>query len=244
MVYPSAGDWRTADLRSGLVHVGGRRARLLYPGLWSGCVSAQSHRLDSHAWDYSSNANHGTRTGGVADVADGWLLDGSDDLLDLGAGASLNLTADFSLMVWFREVSGGGSEVMVSRRTHATAYPYVMMMGAASTTVRLFSDNTGVESTDTYTTGALQSVAVTRAGTTITFYINGVADSGGTQSLAVGTGQASSETYIGVQHNATVFTGHHNASYVEARIYNVALPADRVQVLAERPHISYECLLI
>ncbi|MBP8304535.1 MAG: discoidin domain-containing protein, partial [Phycisphaerae bacterium] len=78
-------------------------------------VLAGHWKLDGNGQDSSGNGNHGTLTGGPAWVSAGRIsgaldLDGIDDYVDCGAGASLDITDQVTVCAWIRPDDVGNSE--------------------------------------------------------------------------------------------------------------------------------------
>jgi hypothetical protein len=72
-------------------------------------------KLDNNAQDSSGNGNHGTLNGGPTWSAAGKIggalsLDGVDDYVDCGNGASLNITDTITLSAWINTADTGNSE--------------------------------------------------------------------------------------------------------------------------------------
>lgn len=72
-------------------------------------------KLDNNAQDSSGNANHGTLVGGPTWAAAGRIgaalsLDGVDDYVNCGNGASLNITDQVTLAAWIKPTDAANSE--------------------------------------------------------------------------------------------------------------------------------------
>lgn len=251
-VIPSSTDWLTsADFNSGTVLVEGRLAEIVHLPAWDGCRAAYGHVLDPRPWDYSGFNNHATRTGGVADAPErAWTPNGTTGYLDGGTRAATDLTSAFTISGWMRHgADTGATRILVAKRITADDYPFTLLfVSTAQRALRLDSGNGGTDSsaptTSTYTPGELAHFAVTRSGTTVNFYKNGVADAGNPQTVDVGASDADARFLIGAQDAGSGAITFWNGMLLSLRLHNRALSQAEIAPLAQRPHAEFECRVL
>jgi len=200
--------------------------------------------------DSSVNINTGTGVGvtapnntpqpstNVAPVnftnARGLDLDGVDDHVDVGSTADHDLINNFTFAVWIYPTVSISQSIM-TKRNSVNNWPYAFFLWGTEQ-LKLYSNSgatVDVTASDILSLNAWTHVAVTRSGTTITFYINGVADSGGSQILAAGASAAGAPLWIGAQTtDGSTSLSEYTGSMDDVRIYNRALTVAEVAALA------------
>lgn len=167
-----------------------------FKGVWHSKDSTDT----SHIAD-STGVNNGTKkaagepletTGKIGNAQD---YDGTDDYVNAGSNSSLNITADITISAWINMVSFGQSSYgrIVSNRggLGSGGYELAVDNSAIVKGLALIADSTVYESNASIVdTGGWYNVAVTRSGTGLTFYVNGV--SAGTQTVATINSSSSS----------------------------------------------------
>jgi hypothetical protein len=181
--------------------------------------------------DSIGNSSDGTLTNGaVVNSAgvynSGVKFDGSNDYITVPYNSALNITTDFTVSAWIKRSATSNYGGIVAK-TNGTAYDYdfyvdVGTAGCADNQLGFYSDSAGWAcSTGTVAdTTAWHHVVATRSGTTITFYIDGVASGSMTYAAALSTG--SNPLEIG-RDGAWGAPANFSGSVDDVRVYNRSL---------------------
>ena len=207
--------------------------------------------------DTSGNENHGIAMGGATTdtgglLNRGGLFDGSNDWIDCGADASLNLTSAITVETWVKpqfaqEVCfpGGGNDgnvgiaAKVTSNTGSTTWSWQLRYGSPDACCLGIQLNTvayGAQwatANGALTTGVWSHVAFTFDGTVIKFYVNGVLTD--TNTLAGATTIESNLNKLLIYSDGwSESTGYWKGVVDEFRVYNRALT--ETELLGIRNH--------
>jgi hypothetical protein len=191
-------------------------------------------------------ANHGTLTN--MDPATDWVndsgtaldFDGSNDYVDVGNGASLDITGAVTVSAWVK-LSGvpvGYSQIL-SKDATGSSNGYSFIVHSDRTVQFWIGDGDWAGVTDATTAlqdGIWYHVVGIHDGTTIRVYVNGEKEGSG---VAQGTpGSSGNPVYIGSNPDtgSRFFKGQLDC----LDIYNRALTTNEIRLLATRRNIAYE----
>ncbi len=174
--------------------------------------------------DLSGNSNNGTLVGDPtysSTNAGSLVFDGVDDYVDLGTSLSSQFSTQAVTVMAFAKISS-----VVSKNTLVSfngAQSFFLPGNRLTTTYQLYWDGTGGwknGNTSTWVTGQYYHFGWTISGTTLTFYVNGVADGTAT----VGVFAPTSSTRIGFANAGEYCTG----TVGNLKIFNKALSAAEI----------------
>lgn len=222
-----------------------------YPELWRGCVGAWAPCLGPTGLtlrDWSGRQNHGTLTNMVP--GDDWVVSGGRYALDfdgvndfVSIASILESTGQLTVTAWARQtasISLAVYAVFASSDAAGAILPFQIesyqgrwgFIWGASPYVRL-------QQAANLIVNRWQHLALTRSGTTGSwsywFYVDGIEQISGTTSINPGSAQPMA---IGRNGNraAQFFPG----TISDLRIYNRALAANEIRLLANRRSVAYE----
>jgi beta-galactosidase len=193
-------------------------------------------KLDNNAQDSSGNGNNGTLSGGPTYVAAGRIgaalsLDGTDDYVDCGNGASLNITDTITLSAWINPADVGNAEhnpyvakgdTSYSLKHHTSNYiQFVLYRGGT-----WYTANGPVLTSDV--NGSWHHVAGTYDGTQMKFYMDGQLVASRLVTLTFD--QVTYNVQIG--HDSQNTDRYYRGDIDDVRIYHGALPKSEVVKLA------------
>lgn len=133
------------------------------------------------AYDTTTDNNRGVLTNGPGwaegKVGSGSLdFDGSDDYVDVGSPASLNITGDLTISSWVK-LGSANNDAVVTWANDYTDFPFHHTVDTDY--IRFNGDNAGnITSNEGINLDEWQHVVITVEGTELRFYINGTPDSG------------------------------------------------------------------
>lgn len=214
------------------------------PGLWKGLVGFWAPHLGPTGLtlrDWSGFQNHGTLTS--MDPATDWMsslygwaldFDGTDDYVDCGASASLNVQDCFSITANIRRRVIGTSHPIVAKKDNGGTYPgYAFRVWSTNLlAVHLNHDEEAWEfGNATLTNNQRYSVAWTYDGTTSLLYIDGQLDA--TLPMAKSSAAPAVSMRIG---RSTFDAQKFNGQIGRISIYNRILAPSEIQHLYADPH--------
>ena len=143
----------------------------------------------NYAADISGNNIKGTLTSGptwtTGKYGNGLSFDGVDDYVDLGTSSAINgVTGDLTIGAWvyITDLSTARA-IMTSANNGSTGFAYHFLINTNGA-IRFNGNNAGIaEGIDPVPLNTWTHVAMSISGTQLTFYRNGVADSGGVKTL-------------------------------------------------------------
>lgn len=240
-----------------------KQSEARYPTLWSGLVAAFCPSVTGPTGLRLLNfgrGGDGTLTN--MDMATDWPLslgrhcldfDGTDDYVTLGNASRplLPSTTNWAVSGWVR-LNDQGDNALFSQHISTGSNGRIMIRNSDSPTtvweIFLGSDATGlgtvrVQSTSTASIGVWTHIVATRNLRTFTIYVNGVAEASTTE---LSTRQLLQNGNLIGAHtdNASTFNGTPivplNGQIDDLRIYNRALSAAEIALLARRRGIAFE----
>ena len=194
---------------------------------------------DDTANDSSGNTNHGTLVNGAAIVTDAQRgkvlsLDGSNDYVDLGNGASLNLSDNnqATITAWVKMAVSKSHNSIVTKGEWKDCYS-LLLNGDAANKDKLWTGNdTGVFSGGAVPLNTWTHVAVVISNDLTSFYLNGELSGTANQDR----GNAIDNTGTGVSIGREQYSGSlpagrwfFNGQMDDVRIYEVALNQSGIQ---------------
>jgi len=214
-------------------------ATLCAPGVFAqtpGLVAALSfdEGTGTNAADSSGNNNRGTLVNGAtwsttAKFGNAASFDGTNDRIDVADSNSLDLTSGMTLEAWVRPTASSGYRtVLLKEVSGELAYSIYAADSDHSTRpsgwIRVantsrYADGTGALPLNTYS-----HVAVTYNGSSLVFYVNGVA----TRTTAV-TGNIQTSTMSLRIGGNTIWGEYFQGQIDEVRVYNRALTQSEIQ---------------
>lgn len=164
-------------------------------------------------------------------------FDGTDDYLDCGTGANMNVTGNISIAFWINPTNLSGSHGIISRGVYGTNnVPYAVDTNNASVRFTyLRTDATGASYSSTFSLEANKyaHIVITHTGVNngkITFYKNGIAEAS-QNTTQQRTSQTASATLIGVFKRSTAQGGdtYFNGLIDNVRIYSNIVPTSQIR---------------
>lgn len=157
-------------------------------------------------------------------------FDGVDDYVSVPHNAALNLS-NFSFEAWINLSSASGALTILSKGdgTNAATTNYIFNVGGSTNNSKLglFAGGAWYSANTALSTGVWYHAAVTVSGTSVAFYLNGMADGTATLSGSMYTGG----TYlfkIGEQGDGCN-CNHMNGKIDEVRVWNIAITQQQIK---------------
>ncbi len=208
---------------------------------------------DGTASDSSGYGNHGTLMNGAAIVTDAQRgkvlsLDGVDDYVDLGNGASLNLSDNnqATITAWVKVALNHNHNTILSKGEWKEAYALVVKGDTTPQNELWTGNDTSVFSADGIPLNTWTHVAMTIGNDLTTFYINGQASGATSQDRGNAIDNTTSGVSLGrEQYSGSLPAGRwfFNGQMDDVRIYERALTLAEIQnvmvgPLPTRPRIA------
>lgn len=184
--------------------------------------------------DLSPSGNNGTANGGIAigtatnhlGVANkATTFDGTDDYVNVGSGASLQLTSTGTVSLWFKPTIAFSGNTGVQQHFACGAREFYFS-GSSSLLYYFLADDTTSSNSNSSSWGAIwYHVVATSDGTIVKMYINSV--------VQTGTGNATGKNFfynttpVTISRSSAGFKG----SISDVRIYNHALSQTEITSL-------------
>ncbi len=197
----------------------------------SGCVLCLTGLPggDGKIYDRSPYGNIGTITGATwRPLPSGiWCLsfDGTDDFVDCGSGASLQITAHFTICLWMMTSDVTQSSAMLMTKEMTTLLKFSSSTGKVNTRMLIGGVDEEVIANTALTNDLWQQVVVTYDGSNVRIYIDGALDKTEPASGAVVWGTGTLQ--LGARKGSLEYTGN----IALPRIHNRALSALEIQNL-------------
>ena len=187
----------------------------------------------THAYDFSASGNNGTISGATWTTSGKYggalSFDGTDDYVDCGNDASLDITGDISVEAWINPIdSGEGGLGHIFKKLNILMF----MKGAGDENI-IFRIKVGGAIKEAVSTGDVVSynswhyVVGVFDGTNVLVYVDGVKFTGSATAGPI-DGHSSADLIIGTDSVSASYT--FNGTIDEVRIYNRALTADEIQM--------------
>ncbi len=192
-------------------------------------------KLDNDYKDSSGNANNGTASGGPTFVTAGKIgaslkLDGTDDYVDCGAAASLDIIDQVSLSAWIKpaNIANSAFQTFVAKGDYA----YAIHQTTGNVIQFFIYDGAWYSASSAVVASTMNNswhhVAGSYDGTQLRVYVDGVM-AGSTLRTGV---IATSTTPVNLGRNATYSTRFYPGEIDEARVYRGVLPTSEIKKLA------------
>ncbi len=132
-----------------------------------------------------------------------------DDVV-LPASSAYLFSADFTIEMWFYMIALNTYSVLYATYAGSAAGSIeIQLRSAISNKIRMwYNTNSAFDGNTSISTGQWYHFALTRSGTTVTYWLNGVSD--GTMTLSGDMGRSNSDLYFGSWNSSTsyVFNGY------------------------------------
>jgi hypothetical protein len=216
----------------------------LYNGLAGYWNMNESAGAGSTLADFSTNNATGTAKlwGGGNTATDsahvagkygnGFSFDGGDDYIDAGNNSAFNFTSqDFSIAMWIKPDTVSTEKILFSKGLYQTDGYYLYQTATAGLSLK--TNQSGVAQTSTTSNGSISSgqwqhVVVTRAGSTVTIYVNGM-DTTSTHATHINPTTSARTAKIGM-YDSLNYLGY-DGTMDDVRVYNRALSVGEVSQL-------------
>ncbi len=212
-------------------------------------------KMDESSWtndcsttsvtDSSGNANNAKAcpnstgpTGGstTAKFSYAGSFDGSDDYVAAADATSLDLSDEMTMSIWIKPTAISNNVIMGKWDNSGNQRAYIFYTSGSKLLFNSSTNGSGasnaITGNTTLSTTAWTHVVVTKAGTKVNMYVNGVLDGTGTLNVASSLFNSTAEFRIGKDYAGTIgstFSGLMD----DARVYNRALSSDEVRHLYE-----------
>lgn len=236
----------------------------LYPSLWRGCVGAWAPCLGPSGLtlrDWSGFGNHGTLTSMTAAAWTpsggryGLLFDGVDDYVPVSTSRFPSGNSALTFSLWFNPASIGTARPLIGYGRNGTGTWVIVYVDSGGRVVMEFGNGSGsVVGTTVLVVGRWYHIAAIYDRSQTRIAINGITESStayssanidvnrDTDSQPIG-GIGSYFTQFATQVDNGLATERYTSasgSLDDVRIYNRALSANEIRLLATRPGIAYE----
>jgi hypothetical protein len=191
-------------------------------------------KLDNNAQDSSGNGNHGTLganpTWTTGRIGAALYLNGTDDHVDCGNGATLDITDRITVAAWIKpnDVGNGEHNDFVGKGDHA----YALKHNKNNTLEFFIYDGTWYSANSDVLTsgfnGTWHHVAGTYDGTQVRLYVDGKLVAGTLHAGAI----ASTTHRVNIGRNSERTVRQYNGVIDDVRIYRGALPTSEIVKLA------------
>ncbi len=193
----------------------------------------------STLYDLSRHLNNGAMTSMVADPwqaneslgGHGLNFDGVNDYVNVPDNGALNLTGDYSTSIWVNTNSANDAfAAMYAKTTNGSTLSHSLQFDSAGTDLHVFIGTgaielvTGIVRTDI--ASAWHNIAVTRSGTSMKFYLDGLET--GSLTEATNPGAGAGDLHIGEDRD---LGQPHTGQISDLRFYNRGLSASEVYAL-------------
>jgi hypothetical protein len=205
--------------------------RFITPAEPSAAGLAAHYKLDQNATDSSGNNNHGTLAGGpqwvAGKIGDALQFDGTDDYVDCGNPASLDITGPITIAAWVYPTGGGGGGygriVDKSGDTNENGTGYKIYPRAGENfVVTLSAGGVGHRSSTSVVLNTWNYMALVIDGTQWKFCLNGTWEQWHEDRLP---SSVSNALFIG---NSSMAARHFQGMMDDVRIYNRALTSGEI----------------
>lgn len=196
-------------------------------------ISAKSYTASSGKVTVS------TPTGGIASSSTNFTFipvaqqnalhfDGTNDFINMTPYAGLFYTNDFTVEAWFQTSANGVNMPIISKRSACGVTNFWNITITNGLVVWEQYQTSGINqlsltSTQTYNNGLWHHVAVTRSGTSVKMYIDGVFQVGGNSAAVTNLNDSTTNVQIG--HSPC---GYYSGRVDEVRIWNEARTASQI----------------
>lgn len=199
----------------------------------TGAVTDASGSGNTGTLESTMRATTSTAPGklGQALVFDGAPPSNEDgQFMSVNDNASLDITSDITLAAWIRRDAPGTEDGIITKNDNLT-WAYELYVNSSNQLAFGVNGSTVGNSSGTVSDTDWHHVAATRSGTTITFYIDGVASGTATNGTAFTLNTA--PVYVGtISVESPCGTGCFDGRLDDTRIYNRALSAAEITQLS------------
>ncbi|MFA5432207.1 MAG: LamG-like jellyroll fold domain-containing protein [Candidatus Paceibacterota bacterium] len=152
------------------------------------------------------------------------FFDGTDDYIDCGTGASLNLTNSFTLSAWIKPITPDVGYIV--GRFNATNAGYMMRWGNVAINF-YYGSSSSVSSNSFMSSDDWTLITTTFNEGTVNYYRNGVSV-GSDSGITILAADAVNNT-IGSRYGGTSTSHFFNGLIDDVRIYNAAIPTSQIK---------------
>jgi hypothetical protein len=218
--------------------------------VWSTNHFRVTHLIARYSFDELSNlgadsaaANDGHAVGepdfSAGQVGGALQFDNVDDYVVVSNSPTFGVTGDITIAAWVKRAAPGQYGAMVAKTDGANTWDYDLQFEDGETHLTFYSDTTTpstVRSTGEILDTEWHHIAVTRSGSTVTFYIDGV--NAGSAAMSGGFANNPTTVRVGTDGPAWSSVSMFHGSMDDVRIYNVGLTAAQIQALQARPGLT------
>ena len=161
-------------------------------------------------------------------INNGGAFNGSSSFLN--CGSSINLRDNFSISMWAKSNTSLGT--LISRELSGSNYPqFAIFVGSYKASLEVFSSNSASPTANIFTTSSLSAtysmITVTRDGTNVKIYFNGILEATAAWTLQ----QKTSTDAITIGRNSTSGSRYLDGNADEVGIWDRALSASEITEL-------------
>jgi hypothetical protein len=207
------------------------------------------------ATDFSGRGNKGTLTNisapasatsgwGNGKLAGGLNFDGSDDYVEVASNSAFGITGDITITAWIKRNTNNDYGGILSKGNGTDRWDYEFYICGdgqcgGNNFIGFYNDvpSGNVQSTGQITDTNWHHVVVTRSGSTVTFYIDGVSSGGGTKTGSFNNN--SDPIRIGTDGPGWNSVAEFNGSIDEVRLYNRSLSATEIKNLFNSGSVKF-----
>jgi hypothetical protein len=167
------------------------------------------------------------RPGGYGAIS----FDGSNDSVNVGSSTSVNVVGECTCVCWLKSVANNATVRLIWNGTFGSTKNYSFDLGRTTARVSALWAGTVVGTSNTnLSNGTWYHVAMVRSGSTgswtVTFYINGKSDGGGTTAT-----NPTGTSFTSIIGNTDVTDGSYSGVLDGMQVYSKALSANEVLAL-------------
>jgi hypothetical protein len=209
-----------------------------------------THLIARYGFDELNNlgadgagANDGTTVGepdvGAGQIRGALHFDNVNDYVVVPNSPSFGVTGDITIAAWIKRDNLSQYGAMVAKTDGANTWDYDLQFEDGETHLTFYSDTTTpstVRSTGEILDSEWHHIAVTRSGSSVTFYIDGA--NAGSTTMSGNFPNNPTTLRVGTDGPAWSSSSMFHGWLDDVRIYNAALSAAQIQMIRSRPQLS------